>query len=326
MADKAQLVTTEDFTGAKLKLKDIGDGYHAIVMAVEGADDGGPGASGPDKELVLSQYRVKTAFTGAAVGDTVSAIRVLDLTTSPAQQSGPTLWYNETTQAALAAAPAAANLEPLATGGLTNAQFTAGVSGLATSAKQTTMETVMTAIRDRMVAALGSLVSANSTSVTIASDDVQIGTKVTAVPALATGGKGIIGWLSALWQAQINTSNQLPSTIGTKTSALSLSVAPSSDANVAREVYSAVVGLTGATPASGTGWGVLSSQACTSLDLINATSVDVEYRRNGAGVGIPVPAFSSRLIQGITNANQIGVRRVDQGVTPVNVFAEAFTV
>jgi hypothetical protein len=43
---------------------------------------------------------------------------------------------------------------------------------------------------------LGVATSANSLPVVIASDDAQIGTKVTAVPALGAGGTGIIGWLS----------------------------------------------------------------------------------------------------------------------------------
>lgn len=43
---------------------------------------------------------------------------------------------------------------------------------------------------------LGVATSANSLPVVIASDDAQIGTKVTAVPALSAGGAGLIGWLS----------------------------------------------------------------------------------------------------------------------------------
>jgi len=46
--------------------------------------------------------------------------------------------------------------------------------------------------------ALGATTSANSSPVVIATDDVQIGTKVTAIPALGAGGAGIIGWLSTI--------------------------------------------------------------------------------------------------------------------------------
>lgn len=42
----------------------------------------------------------------------------------------------------------------------------------------------------------GANTAANSSTITIATDDAQIGTKVTAVPALGAGGTGIIGWLS----------------------------------------------------------------------------------------------------------------------------------
>lgn len=168
--------------------------------------------------------------------------------------------------------------------------------------------------------------SAASVPVVLASDDAQIGTKVTAIPALATGGTGLIGWLSALWQAQVNTGNQLPATIGTKTAALSLSVTPASDANLARETYASVVPLVTPTLAAGATFATFAGQACSQLDLIAPPTVDIEYRRGASTVYIPVMAGTSRLIQGLANANQISVRRLDQGAVPVNTFGEAYTV
>lgn len=128
----------------------LGDYFTPVVDAGFGTGNPGNGGTAVDREIVLSQYRVKSAFTDAAVGDTISAIRVLDLTTNPASQWGVTLWYNETQQKALTA-PASANLEPMATGGgITNAQFIAAIVGLATAAKQDTANGSLTSIDGKL--------------------------------------------------------------------------------------------------------------------------------------------------------------------------------
>lgn len=97
-------------------------------------------------------------------------------------------------------------------------------------------------------------------------------------------------------------------------------------AQIKMPTYSAVTAVSVATDATGANWTVFGSQACESFDLVNDTGVAIEYRRNGAGVAISVPNGGSRLIMGITNANQIGVRRVDQTNTSVTVKGEAFKV
>lgn len=79
------------------------------------------------------------------------------------------------------------------------------------------------------------------------------------------------------------------------------------------------------TAATGSNWTAFASAACDALDLINNTGVTVEYRRGGAGSTVPVPTGASRLIVGIANANEIGVRRVDVSNTQVVVQAEALT-
>lgn len=50
-----------------------------------------------------------------------------------------------------------------------------------------------------LVGQLGARTVAQSPAINIATDDPQIGTKVTAITALATGGAGLIGWLSQIW-------------------------------------------------------------------------------------------------------------------------------
>lgn len=122
-------------------------------------------------------------------------------------------------------------------------------------------------------------------------------------------------------------SAKLPASLGAKAAAASLSVAPATDANVSRESYGTVTPLSIATSNPGTNFTQVGSQACTSLDLINNTGTALEYRRGAGGtVFIPVPNGTSRLIQGITNANTIYVRRVDQSNTVVTAVAEAFAV
>jgi hypothetical protein len=79
------------------------------------------------------------------------------------------------------------------------------------------------------------------------------------------------------------------------------------------------------TAAIGANWTAFASQACTSLDLVNNTGTTIEYRRGAAGVGMPIPTGSARMIIGITNANQIQVRRTDLSATQVTVQAEAFS-
>lgn len=58
-------------------------------------------------------------------------------------------------------------------------------------------------------------------------------------------------------------------------------------------------------------YSVFASQACTELVFYNFTNVEIEYQRNGAGNTVIVKPGQTRRITGITDANQIGVRRVD---------------
>ena len=88
------------------------------------------GGSGPvtsaDREIATVTYRVKTAFSGASVGDIVTSTRVLDVAGGTATQVGATIWYNESTAAALSGTPVAANLETAGGApGLTDAQLRA---------------------------------------------------------------------------------------------------------------------------------------------------------------------------------------------------------
>lgn len=77
------------------------------------------------------------------------------------------------------------------------------------------------------------------------------------------------------------------------------------------------------TAADGTSFVAFASNDCRALDIVNTTGTTIEYRRNGAGTAMPIPDGSSRLVIGITNANQVSVRRKDLAVTQVTAHAEA---
>lgn len=78
------------------------------------------------------------------------------------------------------------------------------------------------------------------------------------------------------------------------------------------------------TAATGTNWTAFASAACTRLDLVNLTGTDIEYRRGGTGSTFILPDGSGRMIEGLTDADEIEVRRVDTSNTQVTVQAEAF--
>jgi hypothetical protein len=95
----------------------------AKVSDFAGGGGGGGGGSNADRELVVTTYRVKTAFTGASVGDTVTCTQVIDVRSTPWTVS--TIWRNQTTAADLETVPAAANLELVGSQALTDAQLRA---------------------------------------------------------------------------------------------------------------------------------------------------------------------------------------------------------
>lgn len=99
---------------------ELGDDSIAALATAMGAEMGGV-----DREPVTVTYAAKNAFTGASVGDTITSVRVLNLTTATPTQEGATFWYNETTGLALASAPLAANLNAAGVPGLTDAQLRA---------------------------------------------------------------------------------------------------------------------------------------------------------------------------------------------------------
>lgn len=80
------------------------------------------------------------------------------------------------------------------------------------------------------------------------------------------------------------------------------------------------------TAAIGSNWTAFASQSCNALDIVNNTPAAIEYRRGGSGSSMQITSGAGRIVVGITNANQIEVRRVDQLDTQVIVQAEAITI
>jgi len=75
------------------------------------------------------------------------------------------------------------------------------------------------------------------------------------------------------------------------------------------------------TAATGTNWTAFSSQALKQLTISNQTGATLEFRQDGAGVGFQVPTANFYTFFGLTNANQLEVRRVDTSNTQVTVTA-----
>jgi hypothetical protein len=111
---------------------------------------------------------------------------------------------------------------------------------------------------------------------------------------------------------------------GADGSATDVSATNPMPASVPGAVSATIMSLT--TAATGTNWTAFSSQTCQSLDIVNTSSVAIEYRRGGAGSAMTILSGSSRLVVGITNANQIEVRRVDTSNTQITIPAEAIVI
>lgn len=89
------------------KYFDLGDGSFAEVVYIGGG--GGGGGSGVDREAISVAYTVNTAFTGASVGNVVSATHIYDVSTSTPSLVA-SIWRNESLNTILASAPTIGNL------------------------------------------------------------------------------------------------------------------------------------------------------------------------------------------------------------------------
>lgn len=147
--------------------------------------------------------------------------------------------------------------------------------------------------------------------------DARTGSLTETAPATDTASSGINGRLQRIAQRITSLIALLPASLGPKTGASSLSVVEATPTTVT------IVSLT--TNATGTTYNAFSSQACECLDIVNTqpAAVDLEVRRGGSGNTIIVPAGSSRMFVGLSNASGLEVRRLDTSNTQVTFTAEA---
>lgn len=75
------------------------------------------------------------------------------------------------------------------------------------------------------------------------------------------------------------------------------------------------------TAANGTGYTAFPSKACSQLTIINDSGQKLEAQQGGSGEVIPIFDQNTFTFFGISNANQIAVRRKDTTATPVTVNA-----
>lgn len=78
---------------------------------------------GADRELVVTTFLCKNAFTGASVGDTITSTQIIDVSGTPSTVS--VVWRNQSTAVDLATSPSGANLELVGSQALTDGQIRA---------------------------------------------------------------------------------------------------------------------------------------------------------------------------------------------------------
>lgn len=75
------------------------------------------------------------------------------------------------------------------------------------------------------------------------------------------------------------------------------------------------------TNATGTNYTAFASQACKQLTLSNQSGTTIEVRQGGAGVGFQIPTGAFYTFFGLTNSNQLEIRRVDTSNTQITITA-----
>ncbi|WP_374495337.1 hypothetical protein [Zoogloea sp.] len=151
--------------------------------------------------------------------------------------------------------------------------------------------------------------------------NADLGAPADGAAAGDTSAVGIIALLKRSLQRWTTLLDRLPGSLGTKTAAASLPVVLASDQAAVATVPQLVSGghVSAQTAVSGTGYTAFGAQACKQLTILNGTGVDIGVTVGGAGVEVPVLAGTYYTFFGLTNANQLSVRRVDASTTQVTV-------
>ena len=182
-------------------------------------------------------------------------------------------------------------------------------TGAATEAKQDTGNSSLSSINTKLPAQVGGKVPVE-TGLVQSLTDAQL--RATPVP-VSTASLPLPSGAST--EAKQDIGNTSLSSIDTKTPTLDNSKQP--------VIPSMTTGghLSATTDAVGTNWVALSSQALKQLTVSNQSGTNLEFRQGGAGVGFIIPFGAMFTFFGITNANELEVRRADVSNTQVTVTA-----
>lgn len=179
-------------------------------------------------------------------------------------------------------------------------------------------EATLSAASAKLPTTLGSTGDSGSLSVAQSTEGkAAIGALTETAPASDTASSGLNGRLQRIAQRLTSLIGLLPSARGPQAGASSLSTVEAVPTTVT------IVSLQ--TNATGSTYTAFGSQACEMLDIVNTApaAVDLEVRRGSSGNTIIVPAGSSRMFVGLSNASGLEVRRYDQSNTQVTITAEA---
>ena len=150
-----------------------------------------------------------------------------------------------------------------------------------------------------------------------AATETTLGDVKTAVEAIAVDPATETTLATLATEATLATmSAKLPAALGPKAGSASLSVV---------EALPTTTNFSVQTAATGASFVALASASCNVVRIVNAWpgAVDIEVRRGGTGVTIPVPGGAERAFDGVTNASDLQVRRIDQSNTQVTIYCEA---
>jgi hypothetical protein len=276
--------------GIMRKFVDNGDGTFSEGVAVLYGGGGGGGSSGPTTSTVVTLYTVTTAFAGADLNDTLAETTVL---TSGGDIQN-TIWTNITKDTTLASPPAGANISQQARDPLTNFQLRLSPVAVSVAALPLPTGAATAALQTALNTAVG------------APGDATAANDTGSFSLVAFVKRGLLNWTTLLGRIPALVNNRVP---------------------VQNSVPTAASGaiLTLTTNATGTTFTAFANTACVALDIVNNTGTTIEYRRGATGTAMQIPTGSARLVVGITNANQIDVRRTDTSNVQVTLQAEAFT-
>jgi hypothetical protein len=150
--------------------------------------------------------------------------------------------------------------------------------------------------------------------------DADVGAKTDAAATTDTGTfsivalvkRGLQNWTTLLARIPALVSGRIPVDGSGVTQPVSGSVTP---------VLTSGGHISATTAVSGTGYTAFGAQACKQLTICNGSGVDIGVTVGGAGVEVPVFTGTYMTFFGITNANQLSIRRVDTATVQVAVVA-----